>query len=243
MIDTRWTGHLQATKAVRSNYSEIVVTLQKVKSDKNNSMKLDGDDIATCIGIYTVITNAKFVFNLIFMDAFLNTLAPADSVFQSHTTGCHSAMNVIEAVKEMVAGYRTEYFPDKFDEFMAMAQEVMDFQSLDPPRPTRHRRRSTLLNDFVVEETIGERSNEYDQIRSCFYEVIDLTLAEFNDRFIENNEILSALANSPNMELKPLEKLGVAHRPHQNALAAGAPLVNASKGSLGSSTVLKGLCG
>ena len=39
-----------------------------------------------------------------------------------------------------------------------------------------------------------------------------MTLDEFDARFTENNEILLALSNSPNMELdqlKPLEKLDI----------------------------------
>lgn len=80
LIDTRWSGHLQATKAVLQNYSEIVTTLEKVKDDKSNSIKLDGDDKATCIGILSVITQLKFVFILIFMDELLSALAPADTI-------------------------------------------------------------------------------------------------------------------------------------------------------------------
>lgn len=54
---------------------------------------------------------------------------------------------------------------------------------------------------------IDKRNDEYDDIRSCSFKV----LAEFNNLFIENNEILSALSNSPNMEhdeLKPLANIG-----------------------------------
>lgn len=44
LIETRWTGHLQSTKAVHSNYVEIVNTLKRVKDDKKNSLHLDGDE-------------------------------------------------------------------------------------------------------------------------------------------------------------------------------------------------------
>lgn len=146
------------------------------------------------------------------MDEFLAALAPADTVFQSHEIGYSRATKVIEAVKATIADYRTDYFPDKCDEILATAHQLIVPQLTDAPRPTRDRRRSTLLRDFVVEESIGERNEEYDEIRSCFFEVIDVTLAEFNNRFTENNEILFAMSNSKNMELdelEPLEKLGV----------------------------------
>ena len=63
------------------------------------------------------------------------------------------------------------------------------------------------MGDFVVEESIGERSDEIDQITSSYNEVIDVELAEFNAGFTENNEILLALSNSPNMELDQLKPL------------------------------------
>lgn len=215
LIDTRWTGHFTATKAVRKNYQELVKTLKKIKNDKKNTMKLDGDDIALCIGIHAVVTTNKFVFNLVYMDEFLAALAPADTVFQSHDIGYNRAIKVLDAVKSTIAAYRTDYFPDKCDEMLAIAHHLIGPQATgtDAPCPTRDRRRSTLLREFVVEESIGERSDEFDEIRSCFHEVIDVTLAEFKNRFTENNEVLSALSKSSNMELdelKPLEKLGVA---------------------------------
>lgn len=51
-----------------------------------------------------------------------------------------------------------------------------------------------------------------DEIKSCFYEVIDVVLGEFNARFTENNTILLAISNSFEMDLeklKPLEQLGI----------------------------------
>lgn len=67
MIETRWTGHFQATKAIHDNF-HIVSTLTEVRGDYRNSLKLDGDDIATCNGILSVITTKKFVFFLVFMN-------------------------------------------------------------------------------------------------------------------------------------------------------------------------------
>lgn len=209
LIDTRWTGHYQATKAVRANYPQIVATLEQVKNDNYNRMKLDGDDIATCIGILSVITQKKFVFNLVYMDELLTALAPADAIFQSREISYHRAMPVIEAVKATIADYRN---PETLNNFMEKVEEIISssVELIEPAnsvRPTRNRRRSTLLNDFVVEESIGERTDENEDIKSCFYEVIDVSLEELDYRFTENNDILLALSNAPNMELEELKPL------------------------------------
>lgn len=211
LIETRWTGHFQSTKAVLENYAEIVSTLEVVENDKYNRMKLDGDDIATCIGILNVITRKKFVFSLVFMDKFLSALTPADAFFQSRETSYHKAMPVIEAVKGTITDYRTS---DTFDECMEKVEQLIGVleRPVEAVRPTRKRKKSTLLKGFAVEESTGQRLSESDEIKSCFYEVIDIALAEIDARFTENHEILLALSKAPNMELnelKPLEKLGI----------------------------------
>lgn len=236
LIDTRWTGHHQATKAVRANYPQIVATLQKVKDDRFNRLKLDGDDIATCIGILSVITQKKFVFNVIYMDELLTLLAPADATFQSREMSYSKAMPIIEAVKERIADYRN---PDVLNDFMEKTEQLISssVELIEPSaaaraRPTRNHRRSTLLGDFVIEESIGERPDESEDIRSCFYEVIDVSLEEFKDRFTENNDILLALSNAPNMEvdqLKPLEKLGITLPPEHEMKTAKTYINNKRK--------------
>lgn len=230
LIDTRWTGHHQATKAVRANYPQIVSTLEKVKDDRFNQLKLDGDDIATCIGILSVMTKKKFVFNLIFMDEILTALAPADAIFQSREMSYHRAMPVIEAVKVTFADYRNA---DALNNLMEKVNQLIS-SSVEPAdvRPTRNRRRSTFLSEYVVEESIGERPDECDDINSCFYEVIDVSLEEFKHRFTENNDILVALSNAPNMkldELKPLEKLGITLPPEHEMKTAKTYIDNKRK--------------
>lgn len=52
LITTRWSGHLQATKAIFESYAEIVSTLETAKDANSN---LDGKDIVKAIGISKVI--------------------------------------------------------------------------------------------------------------------------------------------------------------------------------------------
>lgn len=186
---------------------------------------MDGDDIATCIGIFSVITQKTFVFHFVFMDELLTALTPADAIFQSREMSYHRAMPVVEIAKGTIANYRTQ---ENFEQFMNAANQLISesvdvIEQASSSRPIRNRRRSTRLGDFVVEESIGERSDEIDQITSSYNEVIDVALAEFDARFTENNDILLALSHSPNMELdqlKPLEKLGITLPPEYVLKAA-----------------------
>lgn len=95
---------------------------------------------------------------------------------------------------------------------MKKTEELISTSSAMEQPARRNRRLSTRLENSVVEETVGQRPNEDDEIESCFNQIIDVTLSEFDKRFTENNEILVALSKSPEMQiedLKPLEKLGI----------------------------------
>lgn len=79
------------------------------------------------------------------------------------------------------------------------------------------------MDDFVIEESIGERSGETDEMKRCFFEIIDVTLKELDARFTENSQILLALTSSHNMELnqlKPLEQLGISLPPEHELKTA-----------------------
>lgn len=81
-----------------------------------------------------------------------------------------------------------------------------------PSRPVRNRQRSILLSSFVIEDSIGERSSSDVNMKSTYYEIIDVILSEFHKRFFENNKVLLALSSADNFELselQPLEDLGI----------------------------------
>lgn len=184
--------------------------MKKVQDDKRNELNLDGDDIATCIGILNVISKKKFVFLSIFMNDFLSSLAPADTILQQREMSYRRAKPVIDSVKSVIEEFRD---PEIFKQFEEKAETLMN-ESPKVYQPARRiqRRRSTLLGDFSIEGTIGERSDPDVEIKSFFYECIDVTLTEFDNRFKENDAILQTISSSIEMELsdlEPLEKLGL----------------------------------
>lgn len=206
LIDTRWTGHLEATKSVLGSFSEIVSTLDQVKSSKSD---LDGEDIAMAIGLSSILKQKKFVFILTFMSEFLESFGPVDRLLQSRDISYHRAMPLVEVLQSTISEFRTD---KNFSKFSEISDEMLS-KFTEMTRPARRsRRRSTYLDDFVIEDTIGERANEADDIKATYFEIIDVTDKELKELFTENNEILLALSNSGNMdpnELKPLEKLGL----------------------------------
>lgn len=210
VIETRWTGHKNAASAMLQNYSGFVDTFKL--AIKNTSKNIDGEDVSICTGVLSVLTRKTFVLILIVMNEILNIIAPADIIFQKREIGYKRALPVVEAVKSSILELRTN---QRFQELAKQSEDLIGSIASDPSvsRPVRQNRgRSTALKDFVVEETIGERSDEVTEMKSLFFEVIDVTTAELNARFSENNSILLAVSSADNMdlnELKPLEELGI----------------------------------
>lgn len=206
LIDTRWTGHYRATLAIFENYDEIIKALKEIKPKTPHNFETD--DIIVARGILNFISSLEFVYIMVFMKDILEIIKPADAILQSREMSYSTGMPVIDAVKDEILSYRSE---EKFNEIKEKASKCLP-DELPPPRAlgARKRRRSTLLNDSVVTETLGERSTTEIAIKSAFFEVIDILVAEMRKRFDENNEVLIALSAADKMkeeELKPLEAL------------------------------------
>lgn len=96
----------------------------------------------------------------------LSTLKPADTMLQKREIGYRRAMPVLDAVKSTITEYRSD---EKFEKFVEKAQKLLRKEQSGEEQPEeeqpqeipqaalRTRRRPTHLEDFVIEETIGER--------------------------------------------------------------------------------------
>lgn len=167
LIETRWTGHKNATRAMLQNYNGFVDTFKLAV--RNTSKDIDGEDIAICTGILTVITSKTFTFILIVMNEILTIIEPADVIFQKREVGYKRALPVVESVKTCISELRTDHHYQQFaDQSEVLIKSIV---SAHPPvrRPVRiNRERCTALKDYVVEETIGERSYEGTEVKSFF---------------------------------------------------------------------------
>lgn len=193
---------------ITSRFLKKIAEISILKSYYRTLLERQFVSIFFSIGILNVIIKPKFAFILIFMEELLSLLEPADTVFQKREMGYRRAIPVLDSVKSCIAKYRTD------EQFQAIWQKVEDLipESVEVSQAARLRRTPAILDDFVIEGTIGERKEEADEMKTCLFETIDVTLQEFDARFAENNDILLALANSQSMELdalKPLEKLGI----------------------------------
>lgn len=175
--------------------------------------KFDGDDIALATGILRSIEKKEFVFTLVFMNSFLNLIAPADKILQSRDVGFREAVPVIETVKSEILKLRST---ESFLNFWTSATDRMQnesVQSIETSRPRRNVNRPTSLNDFIITDRIGEKNCDFEiEIRSSYFKVIDLFLSELKKRFEDNAEILEAISRIEEFDLSlltPLKDLGI----------------------------------
>lgn len=208
LIETRWIGHLRATKSIFENYVHVMNTLPQITA-KNG---FDGDDVALAAGLYHVMSSIEFVFILVFVKDLLEMIEPVTKSLQGREIGYKDSMPLIRAVHSTIAQLRSE---ENFNKYYLQATQLLD--ELDPTesipnRPVRNRRQSTMLQNSVVEETLGERSDPTVNLKSAFYETIDIVLIEMANRFVKNDAILTAIdtADEMNLEkLQPLTELGI----------------------------------
>lgn len=215
LMETRWTGHLDAIQSIRKNYQEIIVTLKKIKEDKDKNF--EAVDVALAKGILNTIETKSFIFFLFFLNDLFGALDPANQILQTRTVGYRQAKPVIDATIARVQELRSDA---SFDRIVEATEETMSMsQNEDEQHVSRIRRRSTRLSNSIVTETIGERESENDNItlKAPFNEAIDYVLNEMKRRFDDNDAILTAMSELNKIlsddfdinALAPLERIGL----------------------------------
>lgn len=165
----------------------------------------DGDDVALAAGILHVMSSSEFVFVLVFIKDLLQMIEPITKALQGREIGYKDSMPLIRAVYTTIENLRTE---GNFEKYFLQASNMLSNSTEPTPnssRPTRDRRRSTVLRDFVVEETLGERSEVAVTLKSGFYGVINILLIEMTNRFEKNDAILNAIDSADEMNLEKLQ--------------------------------------
>lgn len=203
LISTRWAGHFKATVAVLKNYREVIAALREIKSHAGR--KFDADTKVLADGILRSITTTEFVFMMISLHDLLEIIVPADQALQSRTIGYGGAMDVINAVTQSIKDLRET---DKFDEFFQKAEQLLQTEMTDSthPRPVRNRR-SSLHSGSILTERVGERSDLKTELKSAYFQAIDVMLLEMDRRFSDNSDVLFALSTASELDEKKLEAL------------------------------------
>lgn len=106
IVLTRWSGHKRAIDAIFSNYKDILSALNEAKS--GTKIHLDGEDVATAIGISKAIQEPDFIFMLLFLKELLDIVEPVNKMLQSREMSYRTAMPLINVVIDEIKKLKTD---------------------------------------------------------------------------------------------------------------------------------------
>ena len=186
LLETRWSGHHDATKRLIDNHAEIVSTLKEI----SKSMNLEGDLPSRAIGLRKILCRPNFMFIAVVMKRILGILMPIDKALQSHACDLRKAMELISQVKEMLNEMKSE---EVFSDILTESNAFIKDQKSD--HPSRKRKISTLLRDSVVLAAVSGHQSDIDSIntKAVYFEIIDLVTQELYRRFEEKDWLYKAL--------------------------------------------------
>lgn len=106
LIETRWVGHLRASKSICENYEHIMKTLPQITKNAG----FDSDDESVADGIYNSMASIEFRFALLFMKDLLLMIEPVTKALQGRAIGYKDSMPLIRAVYTTIENENTREF-------------------------------------------------------------------------------------------------------------------------------------
>lgn len=184
--------------------------------------KFDADDIAVATGIKQALLKEEFLFMVTFMKEFLNFIAPADKILQSRDVGFREALPIIDDVIKKILGMRSI---SEFERIAKCSKELLN-EAPAETRPLRKKSRPSLLAEFIVSGTFGQRNDDVNsELKSAFNAIIDIFESEMKRRFADNSEILIAISDAEELcyeKLAPLKQLRIKLPSKQEVIMAKA---------------------
>ncbi|XP_057662275.1 uncharacterized protein LOC130897444 [Diorhabda carinulata] len=212
LLEQRWSGHIAIVEVIFSNYTEILRSLDEFKNDRSFicwSVYLS----VKSVGIKSVMLEYDFRFTLVFMKKLLGLLEPADSALQARTISLKEANEIIKSVKNKIRDLRTN------ETYQSLANEASQLLKDTEAIPTEKRvpKLSVTMKEYLIMEKLPfEMSNKPNASKSGieaeFFESLDLVLSLLNERFSDNDELITAISSIELFDLekiKYLEKLGI----------------------------------
>ncbi|XP_056637700.1 uncharacterized protein LOC130445837 [Diorhabda sublineata] len=212
LLEQRWSGHIAIVKVIFSNYTEILRSLDEFKNNRSFicwSVYLS----VKSVRIKSVMLEYDFRFTLVFMKKLLGLLEPADSALQARTISLKEANEIIKSVKNKIRDLRTN------ETYQSLANEASQLLKDTEAIPTEKRvpKLSVTMKEYLLmEKLLSEMSNKPNASKSGteaeFFESLDLVLSLLNERFSDNDELITAISSIELFDLekiKYLEKLGI----------------------------------
>ncbi|RXN04563.1 zinc finger MYM-type 1-like protein [Labeo rohita] len=185
MLDQRWTGHLDTVSVVLKSHDTLVEFLNEIATTRKGAdIKLEA------VGLHKAITEPAFKFLSCVMYKVLGLMDPPNRMLQAEQTDLMTAVQLIRSASSCIESLQSDA------EFAKLwAESIKSSDDAVPTAPKRQRQASKSLQDYNVNESVGQRESNIEQeCKRLFFNIIDSILGEMSVRFSErNSQYMSAL--------------------------------------------------
>ncbi|KAI2658679.1 Zinc finger MYM-type protein 1 [Labeo rohita] len=185
LLDQRWTGHLDTVSVVLKSHNTLVEFLNEIATTRKGAdIKLEA------VGLHKAITEPAFKFLSCVMYKVLGLTDPPNRMLQAEQTNLMTAVQLIRSASSCIESLRSDA------EFAKLwAESIKSSDDAVPTAPKRQRQASKSLQDYIVNESVGQRESNIEQeCKRLFFNIIDSILGEMSVRFSErNSQYMSAL--------------------------------------------------
>ena len=201
LLEQRWTGHLAVTKVIRNNFQKILQALEKIPHEK-----FDGDTIAKSLGLYAIMKKIEFRFALVLSHKILSLLECANNALESRKTSLKDAIVITKIAVEEIRQLRNE---SKYLEILNQALDLLpETDETEECRVPKRKRKRITKEDYLFTDYLPSTStNCENDLKRQYMETIDLLLAEFEKRFDDNDELITAISSIDQFDLEKLQYL------------------------------------
>lgn len=179
LSDTRWACQIRSLKAIRKTYPALIQYLENPK---------DACDPCKAKGLLIFLKNPNNIVVLLLLIKLFGITEILHSYLQSAAVDLGEAINAVESVKESLQKLRTD---KDYNLIIEKARVLVTELGLTDNFLVRKSRRGTRvsshLNDFVVDEPLGQRNSDIELLQhlkvNIYFAAIDRLIAELNSRF------------------------------------------------------------
>ena len=165
VLDTRWSGHLDAMIAVMNNYQFTLSTATEVAQNDG----FDGDTTTTAVGLQTIIRRPTFLYTAISIKRILGLLRPVDKCLQAWQTDPQQA--TVKAMRSKTPHGEI---------WRTATSLVTDDEEVEPVPHQRRRIDGSKLADSIVMMSTGRNDEAALGTKGCMkmllFQVIDTIL-------------------------------------------------------------------
>ncbi len=182
LSDTRWSCQYEMCNTVFRRLDVILKLLQQIDShDKDRDRAFE----ARCLH---GLLNEDFCLLLVTVKEILMNCKAASDFVQNSDNSLADAVEIVETMIDGIVLLRQE---NCFDQLKSQAEDLCKDNDIQARPAKRVSRTPERLDEEIIDSMIGRRAQSTDSFRTAiFYPLIDMTLAELNRRFSDENKAI-----------------------------------------------------